>query len=52
MVIMWTYLPHTDDGISDKDKKNDEGFNESGDHVIVFFKQGQDLQHKTSHCIT
>ena len=39
-----THLPNTDDGVSDQDKQNDEGFYESCDHVIVFLKQGEDLQ--------
>jgi hypothetical protein len=36
----YTYLPHTDDGISNENKQYNKGFNKGGDLVIMFFKQG------------
>jgi hypothetical protein len=36
----YTYLPYTDDGISNEDKQYNKGFNKGSDLVIMFFKQG------------
>lgn len=34
------YLPYTDDSVGDKDKQDDEGFNESCESSLMFFEQG------------
>ena len=38
----YTYLPNTDDSVSDQNEKNDERLNKCGDRVLVFLKKGQD----------
>lgn len=43
-VESFTDLPHSNNGISDKDKKNDEGLNEGGDSLLTFLKPGQNLR--------
>lgn len=39
-----TDLPHSNDSISDEDKKNDEGLHEGGDGLLAFLKPGQHLE--------
>ena len=36
------YLPDSDDGVCDEDEQNDKWFDEGGDRVLVFLKEGQD----------
>lgn len=38
------HLPHSDDGISNEDKQDDEGFHKGGDGLLTFFKPGQHLR--------
>ena len=36
-----SYLPNTDNSVSDQNKKNDERFNKCGNGFIVIFEEGQ-----------
>lgn len=57
-----TDLPHSNDGISDEDKKDDKGFHEGGDGLLTFLEPGEHLRSKwervhqcsdsSSHCIS
>lgn len=42
--LFTTHLPHSDNGISDEDKQDDEGFHKGGDGLLTFFKPGQHLR--------
>ena len=39
-----TDLPYSNNGVSDKDKKDDEGFHEGRDGLFTFLKPGQHLR--------
>lgn len=39
-----TDLPYSNNGVSDKDKKDDEGFHEGGDGLFTFLKPRQHLR--------
>lgn len=38
------HLPHSDDGISDEDEKDDEGLHKGGDGLLTFLEPGQHLR--------
>lgn len=39
-----TDLPHSNDGISDEDKEDDEGLDEGGDCLLALLEPGQHLK--------
>lgn len=39
-----THLPHSNDGISDEDKKDDKGLHKGGDGLLTFLEPGQHLR--------
>lgn len=39
-----THLPHSNNGISDEDKKDDEGLHKGGDGLLTFLEPGQHLR--------
>lgn len=42
--LLLTHLPHSNNGISDEDKKDDEGLHKGGDGLLTFLKPGQHLR--------
>lgn len=43
-LLFITHLPHSNNSISDEDKKDDEGFHKGGDGLLTFLKPGQHLR--------
>lgn len=39
-----THLPHSNNGISDEDEKDDEGLHKGGDGLLTFLEPGQHLR--------
>lgn len=39
-----TDLPHSNNGVSDEDKKDDEGLHKGGDGLLTFLEPGQHLR--------
>lgn len=39
-----TDLPHSNDGVSDEDKKDDKGLHKGSDALLTFLKPGQHLR--------
>lgn len=43
-LLFVTHLPHSNNGISDEDKKDDEGLHKGGDGLLTFLEPGQHLR--------